>query len=750
MNERFNFSDEPIKDFADDLLERKHFVREITEILAATNPELSLVVGLNAKWGEGKTSVVNLLCPELRKSGFEIVRFNPWEWSSGADLAETFLDEVGLALGARSRRKARDLAKAWHRYSARLKSAAEAGGLLLPIVKVALLASLLSSLSFSLIVAKSLALVLTIIATAGIAWLAQFFPAVVDMIFPDSDDDSVSLESLKEKVRRKAKASERRILIVLDDVDRLAPEETAAVIKLVKANGDIPRVSYLIVGDRAVIAKHLRIALRVDGIKYLEKIVQLSFNLPLAEQSTLNKVLFSAIDAMIAPKMVMSRWEQTRWVEVFQYGIEPMIGDLRSVKKFAASLDLHFRLLKGQYAFEANPVDLIATECIRVFYPALFIALRENKKFLTEAPDKEKLRNEQVIYKEIMASGNSKDSNKIRSLLHCLFPLLASYESSFGSVSARWKDWASTRRICSPSYFDRYFMFRPSSSDFSDSEAETLLTLIDREEVVIRLMNYCDAGRIEQVLQKIRQRIKDIPKSGILPMVVAICDVSDRLSGVKEQMFGVSVLDIAEVAVDELLREMSEEERIAALETIFSLSEGIKVPIEYLRRLQQHEHEGRLELPLKSNQLLAWSCLMANGLRERAEDGRFWGLEQANLYLHLWSRWGSQEEVRKFVSQFVRSRENALTFLRGMLQTLHSTRPNKHGGTGHHYILYAQINEFINPEIVLQKLDIVDAADREKLVTEHPVVRLLENAIRRHERGISEDGMPGWVEDEED
>ena len=63
-----------------------------------------------------------------------------------------------------------------------------------------------------------------------------------------------------------------RNIVIIDDIDRLAPSEMRLIFSLVKSLGDLPNVVYLLSFDRAVVTRSL--AAGEDGVSadFLEKI----------------------------------------------------------------------------------------------------------------------------------------------------------------------------------------------------------------------------------------------------------------------------------------------------------------------------------------------------------------------------------------------------------------------------------------------------------------------------------------------
>src|SRR5690606_16517168 len=75
-----------------------------------------------------------------------------------------------------------------------------------------------------------------------------------------------------------------RFIILIDDLDRLEPHQAVEVVRLVRSVADFPNVAYVLCYDRAILGHALEIGLSVkDGDLFLQKIVQLTFALPMPE-----------------------------------------------------------------------------------------------------------------------------------------------------------------------------------------------------------------------------------------------------------------------------------------------------------------------------------------------------------------------------------------------------------------------------------------------------------------------------------
>jgi hypothetical protein len=103
-------SDRPIglDPIDEDVLGRENMVRQITSITREYAGVESLVVAITGKWGDGKTSVLNMARKQLEKDdGFIIVMFNPWYFASDNEqglgiLLKRFFDALDSTLKSKT------------------------------------------------------------------------------------------------------------------------------------------------------------------------------------------------------------------------------------------------------------------------------------------------------------------------------------------------------------------------------------------------------------------------------------------------------------------------------------------------------------------------------------------------------------------------------------------------------------------------------------------------------------------------
>lgn len=107
-----------------------------------------------------------------------------------------------------------------------------------------------------------------------------------------------SVEDEHEALARTLSDQDKSFLIVIDDIDRLSPDEALLIFGLVKSVGRLPRVTYLLAFDRELIQRLLEDRYPSEGGQYLEKILQASFDLPPAPPETLRDMLLAEANSL--------------------------------------------------------------------------------------------------------------------------------------------------------------------------------------------------------------------------------------------------------------------------------------------------------------------------------------------------------------------------------------------------------------------------------------------------------------------
>ena len=228
--------DDPIAEESEDRLGRGEYVASLYHLITSARDGTSQVVGVYGEWGEGKTSAVQLLQSKFRNEKTSNVRFtwfNPWSSITRKNIQAELFKSIGDRLRWRVN----------------------------PVLSF-------NFLRYACQKAESL-----IPQPYGLSEWVLVIAAKVFNLFSSLDDVKRDLRDALERISG-------RIVVVLDDLDRLEPKELREIIRCVKTNGDLPNVTYLLLTDEKRLARATAelygdgVAGEPESVNFLEKIVQ--------------------------------------------------------------------------------------------------------------------------------------------------------------------------------------------------------------------------------------------------------------------------------------------------------------------------------------------------------------------------------------------------------------------------------------------------------------------------------------------
>lgn len=557
--------DAPIISKSQDRLGRRYFAERLAGAITSRRDASSLVIGLYGPWGEGKTSVLHLLEGDLAGASHSVVaRFNPWRFNDEARLLGEFFDTVARALG-RSLSTTRDSIAKWLRDYGALAAGISVG---LPG-------------TIQLNVGETLR-------TAG-----------ARMASPD-------MEELRVRIERWLSKEGIRVVVLIDDIDRLDRSEIQAIFKLVKLTADFPYTTYVVAFDEEIVAASLGERYAGGdaqaGRDFLEKIVQVPLHLPVADRLELRNLCFEGVDdALRAAGIELTEKQARDFARHFIDGLDSQLGNPRDAKRYANALQFALPILRG----EVNPVDLMLVEGIRVFHPQLYDAIRRNGDlFLGSAfgaPWKADVarRRADSILAEAAVGMTADADDAMRKLLDHLFPRFKKTEYSSSSWDKAWED---GQHIASERYFPRYFGYSIGSRGVSDVEVESLLEGISassRTDVESRLRLLCDGGRASGLVHALRRRAARLTGAAAYELAITFSALGALLPEHDGEMFFSSFSQGALLVIDLLRRIEDESAREVAARQCLTAADPIYFSVECLRWMKVDRRDAS-EVPLFS------------------------------------------------------------------------------------------------------------------------------------------------------
>lgn len=418
---------------AADELGRLPYVQAVVGLIErASAPKRSLVFGLIAEWGSGKSTVMASLIQqlELSPSRWLVAQCNPWMYSDLGSLVEGFFGELRAVLPREDR---------WNNTRENLGKFAKT---------VAPLGGFGNFVGFD---------VSKVIEKGG-----QFL----------AGDSSAS--GLKAKAEKSLAESDRPILMVLDDLDRLDPSELLTVFKLVRLVGRLPNVYYVLSYDEDTLIDSLSRTELAYGDRqraqdYLEKIVQVRLDLPPMRDDDIARMFDARLNTMlVSHEIELTSDDVKRLRRLFGRFLLPRLRTPRSIQRLVAQLHATFTPLRH----EVNVVDFLTLTFLRTEFPLVYQLLPEHRAELTmqvgpDGPD-EPGEIEQRWEKLIAQRSPTSHVGTVMSLLGDLFVPLGLAVNPRRNMATMYQAIHNRRGPGSADYFDRYFNFAVPLDDIGD------------------------------------------------------------------------------------------------------------------------------------------------------------------------------------------------------------------------------------------------------------------------------------------
>lgn len=535
------FSDSPLEkpDPEVDKLRRYPFAKRVAESIVTLRDSNSIVIGVYGAWGEGKTTTLKFIeyrLAELNRDGASVIHFwfNPWRFQDESNLLLSFFQTFAEALEKPPSSIKDKLLRKLRKHKD-------------PILKY------LKILSFMSIPIGPIQ-----VSTQGLEQVLE------------GTRSSIELEKLRKKIEEQLCDAGVRIVIFMDDIDRLDTTEIQMLFRLVKLTANFPYTVYVLAFDEEMVAKALETAYpeieptsaggRSPGHAFLEKIVQAPLQLPQASRLSLLLLYMDRIKKVLSDvKVDMTDTEWNEFQTNFLEGLFVSIKTLRMFTRYINTLAFALPLLKN----EVNPTDLMLIEGIRVFYPTLYSMIKNNSNvFLGTLLDAEfhdeeaKTRTKNYwrkIIEDVLETYAREQQISGRNLLLTLFPRLASILGTRGFYSAQEKQqWIKEKKVATKEYFERYFVYTIPLFDISDKEIdEFILNAKDfsQEEIFDRIAEFINEARSVDFISKLAHRIHDFSLKGQLPhdSLIEIVIATIRLGNIvpeSERVYGNPTADI--------------------------------------------------------------------------------------------------------------------------------------------------------------------------------------------------------------
>lgn len=745
-------ADRPIISHSDDLLGVAGFAESLATSIKGWTGRDSLIVALYGPWGSGKSSIKNLAVEALRGDKEHcpsIVEFNPWQWAGQAQLAEGFFQEIGVALGFKQKDKQnKKRASKWRSYAAYLKMGSFLAGSLRSIIAWLLFILGFIAMGSGLFVdpahIKTIIIVtgaLAIPLAALFRWGGAFVDNVVSIFEAKSKVQEKSLAEIKKELSKLLQELSSPVLVIIDDVDRLSKEEIKYLFQLIKANADFPNLVYLLLFQRDLIEKHF-------DPEFLEKIVQVGFDIPRIEHIRLEKTLFRGLDELLSENIAEKRFDQHYWGNLFVPGLRPFFETLRDVHRFLATLSFHLALFRNKNSFEVNSVDLIGLEVIRVFEPKVYQHLFELKPILTGQHESYRSDNKAIeetrkTLESVILQSSENRRQPIQEIIKVLFPRAERYLGGTSYGGGFEDKWYRDLRVCHPDVFDRYFHFAIPEGDIAQADLDRILSsTANRETLVAEMQALNKRGMLKVFLDRLESYKEEIDINHAVPFITALFDIGDELPEDEPGFFMIgSHWHAVRVVYWYLKKEPDIKKRGQILKQASNDSTGLYLTV-MRASLEEDLHKKPEDVDkclLDQDDLNELKKICVGKIVNAAAIRQLEKHKQRLTLLFHWGRWAGFDDSGKYVKNLINTQEGLLSFMISALSRSTSQGFGDYVARIHWSMKLSTIEPFIQADIVLAKVEQLNTENLNE--EEKRAIDAFRKALKRREEGKSEDSF---------
>lgn len=377
--------DKPIESGEEDVFKLKGEAEKIAKEIRARNRAKTCSIAITAPWGGGKSSFLNLIRKQINEDEFEIVYFVPRDSKSVQTIQEDFFSMIACVLA---------------KYDSRCSH-----------------------------IMKDYMASLQLIDNRSIVERLLSFYRIWDK------------DSLKDSIKESFAALKKRVLVIIDDFDRLSKEEILEVLKLIDGNAAFTNLIFLTAYDKEQVNRVLGDTYKTPDACFIDKFFDVEFTIPFRPYIYIAKYIEETLCKQLTANDREGKNIQrviTDQTSIF----EEYIPTLRDAKRYINQVVLDFESIRG----EVSVSDFLLLQLVKYRYIELYKGIFKRKYI--EPGDEFSLFGNNILYLKMdndIENGNEVD--KILPVLKLLFPQRNDNDKNKNTY----------RRLCEVSSFYNYF-----------------------------------------------------------------------------------------------------------------------------------------------------------------------------------------------------------------------------------------------------------------------------------------------------
>lgn len=617
----------------DDLLNRNEFAITLSDKIREYKSPDPLTIGIYGSWGSGKFSLLKLTENILEKENFLIIHFEPWFFSTQDNLYLQFFK--------------------------------------------LLISKLKDEKTNTSLFKRKITPQRRIFKKPNPA-LQDYFNYIKDSSNELNNDDLFyplnqtrletygSLQFHKKQCEEYFKDLGYKVIVIIDDIDRLTNNEISQIFTLVKSLANFKHFIYILSFDKEIVTKALNQVNSDDNDKYIDKIIQIPISIPQISESKMDELILNDISKIYEDKISEQDFNKHSYdFEELFYHLKPLITDIRDLKRYKNILNFYL----NSFLEELNINDFFLILAIHLFEHDLFLKIMDNKPQLII--NKEKFNNYNKSFHTILPHNEYKkifEEDKwdyLKKTLIYLFPTLNSNQTEI--TYEEYENWKKNHRICCEDYFEKYFTLSLENYEISKKSLNQLIELNNLNEIFAFLTRESNLSYNHSLLKGFRDLIPEIPLKNYEYFIKGFMKAGDAI---KIHYYSRKYFNWI---FNDLFTEIKSNEECCRIlkECIEYIDDNVLTISEYIYSLAyDHGLTGENNSPKSENDMIITKSqtetltkLTINKIHKSSENKEF--LKQTFLkdMLTYWECLEDKETVKKYVLENVKNNDEILSFL---------------------------------------------------------------------------------------
>lgn len=556
------------------------------------------------------------------------------------------------------------------------------------------------------------------------------------------------VQKTREKICKYIEALDRKMIIIIDDIERLPGDEIRQILRLVNSVANFPNTIYLLSFDRKRVVEALGQYGSDYGEDFLEKIVQVAQELPMPNRHSLLGMLGKEIEKIIidAPSDLA---DEHYIFNVFSAGVAPFIRTPRQCNRYLNTLAVSYPVVNEH----VNVADFLAITALKVFCPDFYSALRDNYSLFCWIPPRsthealfvKNSKEEREKQRRTLIDNTIKDSTDrviVENTLSLLFPEL---------VGTADRKWSKQRRLCHNEVFPMYFKMSLEHGEISNPEIKSYLAIAsDQKELEIVLLRLANDNnlttghsRFYHLLSRMEEfTARDIEENKIQPIIKALYNVGDKCLRPQDESAGIMGMMSADFMITLIIHQLAKrisdrDKRFELIEKAMRESESVYIVVCDVAGLaQQQGGDGREsdreeEFLVTREQLQVLKNIAVSKIESVADNLQFFKHPRPIALLYRWREWGVAEKANAFLNNFISCDDNLFLFLTFFVRNVVKNDEYGRSTSSSKSIILQELSDFVVVEQLLSRCEQILKDSPEWLTAEQKeIVELIRKAKR--------------------